>query len=342
VSPRAREARPLALREALQGLLLPDATERWSALAGEPVLVVDLAGESAASAAELAAGGRALSALPCPAVAIASGDLEPEVEGFARRFDVRVRARAELAPVLDGIDAAPLAAAALAQCLRAGEALDVEAGLVLESLVYSTLQAGPEFAAWRAARPPPRPRPPPKGPAVRVAREGDRLCVTLARPEKRNAFSVEMRDGLVEALRLATADPAVRELALDGEGPAFCSGGDLDEFGTLPDPATAHAVRTARSAARLLSALSPRVVARVHGACVGAGVEIPAFAARLVARPDATFRLPELSLGLVPGAGGTVSLPRRIGRQRTAWLALSGRPLDAETALAWGLVDELG
>jgi enoyl-CoA hydratase/carnithine racemase len=79
----------------------------------------------------------------------------------------------------------------------------------------------------------------------------------------------------------------------------------------------------------------------VHGACVGAGVELPAFAARVVAREDARFWLPELSMGLVPGAGGTVSLPRRIGRQRTAWLALSGAQLDASTALRWGLVDEI-
>jgi enoyl-CoA hydratase/carnithine racemase len=61
----------------------------------------------------------------------------------------------------------------------------------------------------------------------------------------------------------------------------------------------------------------------------------------VVAGPDAFFQLPELSLGLVPGAGGTVSLPRRIGRQRTAWLALTGRRLPAEQALAWGLVDEI-
>jgi enoyl-CoA hydratase/carnithine racemase len=167
------------------------------------------------------------------------------------------------------------------------------------------------------------------------------LRVTLARPEKRNAFSAGMRDGLVEALRVAVADPGIREIVLDGEGPAFCSGGDLDEFGTLPDPATAHAVRTTRSAARLLAACAGRVRAEVHGACVGAGVELPAFAARVVAREDASFWLPELTLGLVPGAGGTVSLPRRIGRQRTAWLALSGRPIDARTALGWGLVDEV-
>jgi enoyl-CoA hydratase/carnithine racemase len=121
----------------------------------------------------------------------------------------------------------------------------------------------------------------------------------------------------------------------------FCSGGDLDEFGTLPDPATAHAIRSTRHPARLLHALEPRVECVVHGSCVGAGVELPAFATRVVARPDASFRLPELGMGLVPGAGGTVSLPRRIGRQRTAWLALTGVAIDVETALSWRLVDAI-
>jgi enoyl-CoA hydratase/carnithine racemase len=80
----------------------------------------------------------------------------------------------------------------------------------------------------------------------------------------------------------------------------------------------------------------------VHGACAGAGVELPAFAGRVIADPGTTFLLPELAMGLIPGAGGTVSLPRRIGRERTAKLALSGEPIDAKTALDWGLVDELG
>jgi len=79
----------------------------------------------------------------------------------------------------------------------------------------------------------------------------------------------------------------------------------------------------------------------VQGACIGAGVELPAFAQHVVARPDAFFQLPELAMGLVPGAGGTVSLPRRVGRQRTAWLTLSGSRLDVMTAKRWGLVDEI-
>jgi enoyl-CoA hydratase/carnithine racemase len=98
-------------------------------------------------------------------------------------------------------------------------------------------------------------------------------------------------------------------------------------------------VRTTRSPARLLALCAGRVRAELHGACIGAGIELPAFAARVVAREDAFAELPELAMGLVPGAGGTVSLPRRIGRQKTAWLALSGERIDAARALAWGLFD---
>ena len=80
---------------------------------------------------------------------------------------------------------------------------------------------------------------------------------------------------------------------------------------------------------------------RLHGACIGAGIEMAAFAGRVVAHPEAVISLPEVGLGLIPGAGGTVSLPRRIGRHRTAELALTGRPIDAATAHRWGLVDAI-
>jgi enoyl-CoA hydratase/carnithine racemase len=130
-------------------------------------------------------------------------------------------------------------------------------------------------------------------------------------------------------------------IVLGGNGPSFCSGGDLDEFGTFPDPAVAHTARLSRSAGHVVHLLAGRLEAHLHGACIGAGIEIPAFASRVVAAPDTTISLPELELGLVPGAGGTVSVPRRIGRHRTAWLALTGERIDAPTALEWGLVDEV-
>jgi len=270
--------------------------------------------------------------------------------------------------VVATVEAAPLSAVTLALVLRASLTLGVAAGLAAESAAYSMLQAGPEFARWRATRvsgdlgteerysqprkvgtiptfrgsEPPDDRPDvgtAAPPAVTVERRAAELHVTLSRPDRHNAVNVALRDQLVEALLVACTDPSIERVVLDGAGPSFCSGGDLAEFGTLPDPATAHLVRLTRSPARLLAALAPRLEVRLHGACIGAGIEMAAFAGRVVARPDTTISLPEVGLGLIPGAGGTVSLPRRVGRHRTAELALGGAPIDAATAQRWGLVD---
>ena len=245
-------------------------------------------------------------------------------------------------PALDAVvatvEAAPLAATALAVLLRGAPHRALDAGLAAESAVYSTLQAGPEFAAWRAVRPPRR-REASQDDPVRVERRGDVLTITLDRPHVRNALSTPLRDQLVEAFGLAAVDPSIAEVHLRGAGPDFCAGGDLDEFGTFPDPATAHLVRLQQSVGRSIAAVADRVTAHLHGACVGSGIELPAFAGTVVAAPTARFSLPEVGLGLIPGAGGTVSLPRRIGRHRTARLALTGEVLDAATAHAWGLVD---
>lgn len=237
----------------------------------------------------------------------------------------------------------PTAAVAVAALLRGAERRTVDDGLLAESAVYSALQAGPELARWRAANPPRR-RPPevrPAEPPVRVDRCGGVLTITLDRPHVRNALDIAMRDALVDALALAAADPAIAEVHLRGAGPAFCAGGDLDEFGSFPDAASAHLVRLQQSIGRAIDAVAERVTAHLHGACVGSGIELPAFAGHVIAAPDTRISLPEVSLGLVPGAGGTVSLPRRIGRWRTARLALTGEWVDAPTALEWGLVDAI-
>jgi enoyl-CoA hydratase/carnithine racemase len=215
----------------------------------------------------------------------------------------------------------------------------VPAGLVAESAAYSALQEGAEFRRWRGGRPARASEP---GRARLVTeRSGGELRITLSRPARRNAVDRHMRDELTRALAIAAADVSLR-VVLAAAGPDFCAGGDLDEFGSRPDPALAHLVRLTRSPALLMHRLSARTTAYVHGACLGAGVELPAFAGRVVAAPDARLGLPEIGLGLVPGAGGTVSLPRRIGRWRTAYLALTGQPIPARTALRWGLVDEIG
>ncbi len=251
---------------------------------------------------------------------------------------------APLDAVRAGVDGAPAAAVALVQVLRATERLAVPAAIVVESLAYSVLQHGQAFERWLATRAPAGApaapaRPDPVGEPVRLERQGGRLVITLDRPEVHNALSAPMRDALCEAFDLVAADPDLVDVQLVGAGPSFSSGGDLHEFGTARDAAAAHRIRVARSVGRRVHAHAERVTAHLHGACVGAGIEIPAFAGRVVATADTVIRLPELAFGLIPGAGGTVSIPRRIGRHRTAYLVLSGAALDAATAQAWGLVD---
>jgi hypothetical protein len=268
-------------------------------------------------------------------------------------------------PVVATVEAAPQASVTLVQVLRASLFLPVPVALAAESAAYSALQSGPEFARWlkSADRPVPAPKPPAPaaravdpsvdapGPArarpagacadeaVLIERSGSRLHITLHRPARHNAVDTVLREELFAGLVVACSDPSIEHILLDGAGPSFCSGGDLAEFGTLPDPATAHLIRLTRSPARLLAELASRLEVRLHGAAIGAGIEMAAFAGRVVAHPDTLIALPEIHLGLIPGAGGTVSLPRRIGRHRTAELALSGNRLEAATALRWGLID---
>jgi hypothetical protein len=244
----------------------------------------------------------------------------------------------EAASLAAVVASGPQAAVVLGQVLRATETLPVAAALDVESFAYSMLLGGPEFRAWYDERGE-RSLPELVAEPVLVRRDGSRLMITLNRPERRNAYGRQLRDALADALRIALLDPGVERVVLAGAGPSFCAGGDLAEFGTTPDLTTAHFIRTQGGAGLLLSALKDRVEVHLHGPCVGAGVELPAFADAVTAAAGTTFRLPEVGMGLIPGAGGTVSIPRRIGRWRTLYLALTGRPLDAETALGWGLVD---
>ena len=298
---------------------------------GRTVAVVDL--DASAPDSEL---GRLPSGVPLVVVGLAAGGL---AHPAAAACDVVLAPddTATLDAVVATVEQCPLASFAYAALLR-GAPRAIDDGLVLESATYSALQAGPELARWLATRK--RRRRTPQSDPVAVEREGDVLRVTLQRPDVRNALDAALREALLDALAVAELEPGLR-VELRGAGPDFCAGGDLDEFGTFEDPATAHRLRLERSVARVLARLAARTTAHLHGHCAGSGIELPAFAGRVVAAADTRIRLPELALGLIPGAGGTVSLPARIGRHRTALLGLTGLELDADEALAWGLVDEV-
>ena len=241
----------------------------------------------------------------------------------------------------DAVLRSPRAAIACGQLVRQTAVLGTSAGLAAEATAYSLLLGGPEFARWLGERGPARPHRVRPAEPVLVRRDGTALSIVLNVPERRNAFSVGVREALLDAVLLAEADSTIESVELSGAGPAFCSGGDLDEFGAATDLVAACLVRLSRAPWRVIERIAPKVTVFAHGACVGAGTEIAAYAGRVVAAPDAFFALPEVHMGLVPGAGGSVSVVHRIGRWRAAWLMLTGERLPAPTALRWGLIDEI-
>ena len=277
-----------------------------------------------------------IQALPCPIIGV--GD---EAHPLAPFCDLVVANDQALAPLLANIERKPITAATLVQVLRATEKLTLHEALVLESLAYGTLQGGTENRAWLAAREQAPPEPMEGGPPVIAERNGELLSIKLNRPAGRNAITMEMRDALVEALFLPALDETIRTVTLEGAGTCFSIGGALEEFGTAPDQATSHAVRTMRGPAFALAPVATRVRATVQGACIGAGAELASLCGHVAAARRTFFQLPEIRFGLIPGAGGTAGFTRRIGRQRTAWMALSARRIGAEQALAWGLIDEI-
>ncbi len=246
-----------------------------------------------------------------------------------------------LGQLASSILASPLAALSLVQLLRCTGTMTVSDALVAESWVYSMLQSGPTFSNWLARHRVTLPTSSCEEQPVVVTRTETQVEIELNRPRFHNALNMSMREALIDALRVVIADPSIETVRISGRGPSFCSGGDLVEFGTAPDPVTAHAIRIGRSVGAWLARCGDRAVMDIHGKCIGAGVELAAFAGTVRAEVSTTFSLPELEMGLIPGAGGTVSVARRIGAHRTAYLALSGCAISAPTALDWGLVDEI-
>jgi len=338
-----------------------DRVRQWSTIADigdcdSPYLVIDLRGipRSFRKDDQDRALTEGLTAGPWVTIGIVDDTLDPTFAPLADAFDVLigdntkseaavdvVDVDAAVAELCIAIEASPRASVALAQLLRTSHDLSVPQALHAESLTYGLLQTSEHYRSWLNARSAPEQAALNSSDAVLTERVGSLLRVTLNRPDQRNALDIAMRDQLTEALELLDLDKMIDGAVLAGTGRNFCAGGDLTEFGTTPSPAAGHHVRLVRSLPHLMHRVRARLRVQVHGACVGAGIELPAFANAVIAHPDASFRLPEIAFGLVPGAGGTVSISRRCGRHRMAWLALTGTTIDAEQALRWRLIDRI-
>src|SRR3990170_5717255 len=169
---------------------------------------------------------------------------------------------------------------------------------------------------------------------VRLERDGE-LALVVAHNPPVNTITAEVRSGLQAALRQIEQSAAVRAVILLCEGSTFFSGADIVEFSGPPRE------EEYRQLFNSYEALNVPVVVAMHGAVMGGGLEIALACHYRLATPSARFGMPEVTLGIIPGAGGTQRMPRLIGAEQALELILSARPVDAEKARQLGFVDEI-
>jgi 3-hydroxyacyl-CoA dehydrogenase len=165
-----------------------------------------------------------------------------------------------------------------------------------------------------------------------LTREGDIAVLTINSPPV-NALSAEVRSGLRDGALEAAADPAVKAIVLICAGRTFIAGADIAEFAEPSKGASVPEIQNA------LEKNPKPIIAAIHGTALGGGFEVALTCHYRVAVPSAKFGLPEIKLGLIPGAGGTQRLPRLSGVENALNTILSGTPFDAKQALEWGVID---
>jgi enoyl-CoA hydratase len=166
--------------------------------------------------------------------------------------------------------------------------------------------------------------------------------VTLNRPRALNAYNIKMRDELFEVLGALRDDPEVRVTILKGSGEkAFCAGADLTEFLSAPAPVFAREARFARNIWERFLSIQKPFIAAMHGYVLGSGIEMSLCCDIRICSEEAQFGLPEVTLGIIPAAGGTQTLPRMVGRSHALDVLLTGRWLKADEAKRIKLVNRV-
>ncbi|MQB00159.1 MAG: hypothetical protein GEU78_07690 [Actinobacteria bacterium] len=175
-----------------------------------------------------------------------------------------------------------------------------------------------------------------------ISQHGGVLVVELDRPEKRNAMRLGLREELIQLFTEIDADSQVRAAVVTGAGRAFSAGADLDELRTRTvESELSPAGELRRRLSHVIETSAKPVVAAVNGPCIGAGLELALACHIRVASTKATFGLPEVSIGVVPGSGGTQRLTRVVGVGWSMHMTLTGVPISAEQAYQIGLVTGL-
>jgi len=177
---------------------------------------------------------------------------------------------------------------------------------------------------------------------IDISIENHIAILTIKRPEKLNAFDIEMLQELTATCDRVEADQSVRVAILTGEGKAFSAGGDIKAWGSMEPQEFGHAwVRYGHRVFERLATLRMPLIAAMNGHALGGGLELAAAADIRIAERQAKIGLPETSLGMVPGWSGTQRLVRRFGAQIVRRMVLGGEMFTAEEALAHGLVDHV-
>jgi enoyl-CoA hydratase/carnithine racemase len=178
---------------------------------------------------------------------------------------------------------------------------------------------------------------------VLIAADGPIVTLTLNRPKKLNAFTIAMLEALEAACARIARDDAVRAVIVASASPkAFCAGADIIDWGPLgPRGMWAQWIRDGQRVFDRLARLRQPTLAAVGGLALGGGLELALACDLRIAAEGARFGLPEVTIGAIPGWAGSQRLPRFVGIGRAKQMMLTGEPIDAATAAAWGLVTEV-